>query len=53
MNRNHIIIIVLVIIIVALSVFIALPFITDNPKDDVIVYNKNGGLKLFYWDYEY
>lgn len=39
MNRNHIIITVLVIIIVALSVFIALPFITDSPKDDVVIYN--------------
>ncbi|WP_407414348.1 hypothetical protein [Methanobrevibacter sp.] len=39
MNKNHIIIIILVIIIVALIALISAPFIFNDQKDDVVIYN--------------
>lgn len=39
MDKNHIIIIVLAIIILALVALIALPFISNDQKDEVTVYN--------------
>ena len=39
MNKNHIIIIILVIVIIALIALIGAPFIFNNQKDDVVIYN--------------
>ena len=41
MNRNHIIIIILVIVIMALIALISAPFLFNNHKDDVVIYNNS------------